>query len=162
MMPPEESLLHFEAGGRRFALPVTAIAEIREAGTVTPVPGTPAEIAGLIDMRGRIVTLMDLAAIFGLEAGLAPDRLAIQLAEPHGHLALLVPAAIQDLRTDSGHGRDPGGAPGDREPADPDASRPPLGRELLLVDGAPVFLLDLQALAARCTQSVRERFRVAV
>ena len=163
-MPPGDKILYFTAGGRRFALPVAAISEIREAGEVTSVPGAPGVIAGLIDMRGRVLTLMDLAAIFGFESDPAAGRLAVQLAEPLEHLALLVPAAVQELRTET-----VAGAPETDAAAGEDASgtdgadgRPTLGREIVLPDGAPALLLDIHALAAHCTRRVRERFRVAV
>ncbi len=153
------TLLHFSAGSRRFALPVGGISEIREAGAITPVPGAPKAIAGIIDMRGRIVTLMDLAAIFGLGTGSVAEPLAVQLADPYAHLALLVPAAIQDLRTETGTAPQPAR---DAAEAPAEACSPALGREILLAGGAPALLLDLQALTDHCTARVRDRFRVTV
>ncbi len=158
-MDAGEKLLHFPAGARWFAVPVAGISEIREAGPVTPVPGAPPAIAGIIEMRGRIVTLMDLAEIFGL-----------------GHRSFRAAASRCSSRTRTRTSRcsspprsrtfapTPGPPRRPRRTARrlprPGPARRPLGREVLLAGGAPAFLLDLQALTDHCTARVRDRFRV--
>jgi purine-binding chemotaxis protein CheW len=157
-MAPSGKLLHFLAGGRRFALPVASISEIREIQEVTPVPGTPDAISGLAEIRGRIVTLLDMVRIFDLPAPAEPGRLAVQFAEPLSHLALLVPAPVHALRTDAG--AEAAGAPADDDP--PAEPRPRgLGREVVLAGGEPVFLVDTEALIRHAIQRVRDRFRIS-
>ena len=156
-------LLHFAAGDRRFALPVAAIAEIRELQSITPVPGTPEAIAGLADIRGRVVTLLDLGRIFGLEPDPRSALLAVQLAEPLTHLALLVPTIVQSVRTDAGAGAgwQEAPLPPSGEWGGTSGSLQGLGREVILAGGEPVFLIDPAALIRHCVQRVRDRFRVS-
>src|SRR5262245_22939587 len=119
----------------------------------------PEAIAGLADMRGRIVTLLDLARIFGLAtAGEAAGLLAVQFADPLSHLALLVPAPVHALRTDAGAGAgwSEAGAP---EGASPESSA--LGREVILAGGVPVFLIDPEALIQHSVKRVRDSFRIS-
>lgn len=144
-------LLHFTVSGRRFAVPVGEIAEIREIGAITTVPGAPAAIAGVAELRGRIVTLLDLATIFELDPVGTGTRLAIPYSEPRAHLALVVPLSASDLKT--GEAVDPAPGSGTIGPGE-------LGVEIVLTDGVPAFLLDLDALARLAGQRVRDGFRI--
>jgi len=118
-------VLHFPIGTRRFAVPVTGILEIREVAEPTPVPGSPSVVAGLVEIRGRIVTLIDLARIFGAEERAGVGLLAVQFAEPLAHLGLLVADSAHNVETDPAAGEEefdetapaPGADPAGTEPA---------------------------------------------
>ena len=56
------------AGGQRFAWELTAIREIVPARACTRLPGSPAWVSGLLNLRGTVVTVVDLGARLGLEA----------------------------------------------------------------------------------------------
>ncbi len=56
-----------EAGGQRFAWDLTAIREIVPARAVTRLPGAPAWALGLLNLRGTVLTVVDLATRLGLE-----------------------------------------------------------------------------------------------
>ena len=58
-----------EAGGRRFAWELTAIKEIVPARAVTRLPGAPAWVVGLLNLRGLVVTVIDLPGRLGLVPG---------------------------------------------------------------------------------------------
>lgn len=45
-----------------FGVPISAVQEVLLSQPVTPVPLAPAEIPGLINLRGQIVTVLDLRA----------------------------------------------------------------------------------------------------
>lgn len=49
-----------------YALPVEAVKEIRAFTSVTPVPGAPAHVRGVMNLRGQVIPVMDLRARFGL------------------------------------------------------------------------------------------------
>jgi purine-binding chemotaxis protein CheW len=59
------------AGQQRFAWELSAIREIVPARAVTRLPGAPVWVLGLLNLRGRVVTVADLALRMGLDAG--PD-----------------------------------------------------------------------------------------
>lgn len=48
-------------------LDISAISEITTAGKITPVYGSTPDIAGIINLRGQIVTIIDLAKKFGFQ-----------------------------------------------------------------------------------------------
>jgi len=172
-------VLHFAIGPRRFAVPVTGILEIREVGEPTAVPGAPPVVAGLVEIRGRIVTLVDLARVFGLELRNGPEKLAVQFAEPLAHLGLLVMDSAHNIETDPGEEdtweESPEGAGERPRPATSGADRAatgdepgeageggrPLGREVVLSGARPALLLDPVALSEFCTRRVRARFLVS-
>lgn len=54
----EVRLLFFTSGGERFAVDVAYVREILPGQTVTPVPFVPETVAGIINHRGTIYTLL--------------------------------------------------------------------------------------------------------
>lgn len=65
------SFVTFEVGGQMFGVPVTRVQDILTPDAIAPVPGGPAEVQGLINLRGRIVTVIDLRTRLGI--GRAPE-----------------------------------------------------------------------------------------
>src|SRR5690349_7847733 len=57
-----ERMVLFVVGEHRFAVPVARIREIIPARPYTPLPGSGGHVCGLINLRGRIVTVVDLGA----------------------------------------------------------------------------------------------------
>lgn len=53
--------ISFRAGGRGFALPVSHVRGVHRAGRITPLPASAAAVRGLTNLRGRVITVMDLA-----------------------------------------------------------------------------------------------------
>lgn len=53
-------LATFEVHGREYAIDVTQIREIVRAAEITPLPKAPVLIEGVIDLRGRVVPVVDL------------------------------------------------------------------------------------------------------
>ena len=52
--------------GQLFGLPIVRVQDVFIPERLTRVPLAPAEIAGVLNLRGRIVTLIDLRRRFGL------------------------------------------------------------------------------------------------
>ena len=97
--------LTLTAAGQRLALPVAAVQDVFRPGPITPVPLAPPGLAGVLNLRGRVVTAIDLRAVLGLspwEAGVAVileaggDRYAI-LADAAGDVVPLDAACAQPL-----------------------------------------------------------------
>jgi purine-binding chemotaxis protein CheW len=56
----------FVVAGVEYALPVACVLQMESFSGATPVPGTPAYVAGIVTVRGRIVPVLDLRQRFGL------------------------------------------------------------------------------------------------
>lgn len=65
--------LTFSIHGEEYAVSILRVREIIEYEFVTPVPATPGHIRGVIDLRGAVVPVIDLAVRFG-HAEAAPGR----------------------------------------------------------------------------------------
>lgn len=54
------------AGGQRFAWELASVREIVTARALTRLPGSPGWVLGLLNLRGLVVTVVDLAGRLGL------------------------------------------------------------------------------------------------
>jgi purine-binding chemotaxis protein CheW len=90
----------FRLDGRLFGVDVARVQEVLRGTPVTPVPLAPAGVRGLINLRGQIVTAVDLR----VPLGLAPDGSAADhhVVVHHGHetVTLLVDTIEDVLRTE--------------------------------------------------------------
>ncbi len=58
----------FALAGERYAIETRHVREIIRAGEVTPIPGTPEFLLGVINLRGELLTVFDLRRLLGLAA----------------------------------------------------------------------------------------------
>ena len=86
-------------GGQLCGLPVGAVRDVLEPQTITRVPLAPPEIAGNLNLRGRIVTTIDLRTRLGLSAG-SDHATAMSVVTEHGQelYALLVDRVLEVVR----------------------------------------------------------------
>ena len=63
-----DRVLLFQVGASRFGLPAADVVEVIARAKITPVPGAPAIVAGLIQVRGEIRPVLSLTAALGLPA----------------------------------------------------------------------------------------------
>lgn len=77
----DDQYLTFFLGDEEFAVPVLSVREIVEYGAVTRVPSTPSWIRGVINLRGSVVTVVDLAIKFGLPSAPLDRRTCIVIVE---------------------------------------------------------------------------------
>jgi purine-binding chemotaxis protein CheW len=94
---PVERMALLEAGGHRFALGIERIREIIPSGPYTPLPGSGPHVCGLINLRGRIVTVIDLGARLGLEPSSALPEHSVVIVEHEGRLAGLAVAEVSRI-----------------------------------------------------------------
>jgi len=58
--------LVFSLRSERYALPLRSVAEVVARPSITPVPGSPPELQGVMNLRGEIRPVWDLARRLGL------------------------------------------------------------------------------------------------
>ena len=103
-------VLVFEVGGQRYGLPTVDVRELVRAVAITPLPDAPAVIEGVVNVRGRVLPVLDVRARFRLPAKpLDPsDHFIVASAGPRGvilrvdratHLALVDEASVQPPQT---------------------------------------------------------------
>lgn len=75
--PKPGKYLVFTLAAERYAVPVLAVREIIRLCPITPVATMPPHIRGVINLRGRVIPLVDLRVRFGLTAPPDHDRTCI-------------------------------------------------------------------------------------
>jgi len=73
------ALLVFELGGETYALEPHAVDEVVPLRHLTPIPGTPAFIAGVIAVRGHLLSVVDLRRFFELPLRALSERNSVIL-----------------------------------------------------------------------------------
>lgn len=63
-----DKFLTFCLGREEYGLPILAVREIIGLIDVTPLPQTPSYVKGVINLRGKIIPVIELRARFGLPA----------------------------------------------------------------------------------------------
>lgn len=58
----------FRVGSAEYALPASLVLHLESYEAATHVPGAPSYVAGIVNVRGRVVPVVDLRARFGLPA----------------------------------------------------------------------------------------------
>lgn len=87
----------FWADGLYFAVAVEDVQEVIRAQTMTPVPGAPASVRGLINLRGQIVTAVDLRTRLGLTPRPPGETAMNVIVRSHGDAVSLLVDEIGDV-----------------------------------------------------------------
>jgi purine-binding chemotaxis protein CheW len=69
MSKPHSSEIEFVTAwisGQLFGIPITRVHDVFEAERITHVPLAPSEISGVLNLRGRVVTALDMRKRLGL------------------------------------------------------------------------------------------------
>lgn len=73
--------LTFALGEEKFAIPVDHVQEVVEFGQVTKVPNAPAYMLGIINLRGRVLPLLDTKLKLGLTATAITNKCRIMILD---------------------------------------------------------------------------------
>jgi purine-binding chemotaxis protein CheW len=65
----ELQIVNFTVDNVNYGVPVDQVREVRDMQSVTPVPGAPAYVEGVTNLRGQIITVIDLRRRLGLAEG---------------------------------------------------------------------------------------------
>src|SRR5690242_4996174 len=88
--------LSFVLAGEEYAVEILRVREIIEYDNLTRVPGMPPAVRGVINLRGRVVPVIDLALRFGLPASVITERSCIVMVEIGTGDSALVMGIITD------------------------------------------------------------------
>ena len=94
--PDRAQYLTFSLSGGEYAVAVLRVREIIEYESVTRVPSTPAFLRGVINLRGSVVPVVDLARKFRLPESPVTKRTCIIIAEVDSEAGRLVMGVLAD------------------------------------------------------------------
>lgn len=69
--------LTFGLAGEQYGIPILAVQEIIGLQEITAMPQSPAHIRGVINLRGRVIPVVDFRSRLGLEAAADTERTCI-------------------------------------------------------------------------------------
>lgn len=77
----EQTYLTFAVGEEEYAIPVAHVTEIVRLQKIFPVPDVAKHVRGVINLRGKVIPLLDVRMRFGLPGAPYNDRTVIVVAE---------------------------------------------------------------------------------
>jgi purine-binding chemotaxis protein CheW len=92
-------IIAFRLQGQEFCVMTKTIREIRGWLPSTPIPGSPHEMLGVMNLRGIIIPVIDLATKLGMPATSPNERSAIVVAEIQSMIVGLLVDQVSDILT---------------------------------------------------------------
>lgn len=100
----EEQHVIFTLDGAAYSLPIASVTEIGRPLVTTPIPNVPEWMAGVANLRGDIISVVDLRRFFGLGEAEAPrgGRILVLRSKSEEIQAALMVDAVQGIRIFNG------------------------------------------------------------
>lgn len=94
-------LVSFTVGKELFAVDILSVQEINRMMELTNVPQTPPGVEGVINLRGRIIPVLDLRVQFGLPPSALNENSRIVVVEVQGNtIGFIVDSVHEVMRID--------------------------------------------------------------
>lgn len=87
----------FRLAGETYGINVMQVQEVLRYTEIAPVPGAPAYVLGIINLRGNVVTVIDTRHRFGLEPGDLNDNSRIVIIEAEGHVVGILVDSVSEV-----------------------------------------------------------------
>lgn len=81
---PIHQWVTFKLEGETYGISVMRVQEVLRYSSIAPVPGAPEYVIGIINLRGRVVSVIDTRERFGLPPGELNDQTRIVIIESDG------------------------------------------------------------------------------
>lgn len=93
----EEQLVVFRLRRELYGVPIAAVREIIRWQQVTSIPTAPHFVEGVINLRGTVIPVIDLAKRFSLEGAAATSETRIVVVEMGQHLVGIVVDGVSEV-----------------------------------------------------------------
>ena len=104
----EGKYLTFVMQDEEYGLEIIKVREIIGYMSITPIPRTPPHVKGVINLRGRVIPVIDLRMKFGIEEGAVTDHSCIIVVEieqrdKNYHIGIIVDhvSEVLDIQEDA-------------------------------------------------------------
>ena len=87
--------VRLHVGGESYAFGVEYVLEVAELGEIAPLPGSPAGVLGVRNLRGHVLPVFELASILGIAS--EGPALSLLVAEHEGRLAGFAIGEVVDV-----------------------------------------------------------------
>jgi len=90
-------LVSFDIGGEEFGVDILKVREINRMIEVTRVPNAPEFVDGVINLRGKVIPIIDLRRRFGMERKEHDKNTRIVVVELNGRVVGFVVDAVSEV-----------------------------------------------------------------
>jgi purine-binding chemotaxis protein CheW len=95
-----EEFLAFRIDASSYSIPARFVREVQPLGDCTPLPHTPAFVAGLVNVRGRLIAVLDIRPLLDMpQAALRPNAFLLILSVQGMDVGLLADEIIEVRRS---------------------------------------------------------------
>ncbi len=103
VLDAEEQLVVFELANEVYGVDISRVQEIIRMTTITRLPRAPEFVEGVINLRGKVIPVVDLKKRFGLQEGERTKASRIVVVDVGDHtIGMVVDAVSEVLRVPSG------------------------------------------------------------
>jgi purine-binding chemotaxis protein CheW len=93
----DTQIVVFALGEERYGLEISTVYEIIRQQPITAVPQAPASVEGVINLRGRIIPVVDLRDRFGLPASAASNSSRVVVCDANGLRVGLIVDGVSEV-----------------------------------------------------------------
>lgn len=98
----ERQVVVFDLAGETYGMDIAVVREIIRMPAVTRVPNAPAYVEGVVNLRGKVIPVLDLRKRLGLEAAAPTKETRVVVVDSGGDdIAVIVDAVTEVLRVPS-------------------------------------------------------------
>jgi purine-binding chemotaxis protein CheW len=90
-------LVAFKIDTEEFAVDIASVQEINRAVDVTRIPNAPSHVQGVMNLRGKIIPVVDLRTMLGFEAKTADRQSRIMVIEIDGLVAGFLVDSVSEV-----------------------------------------------------------------
>ncbi len=95
----EQQLVVFSLANENYGVDITAVREIITFQKVTPIPKAPDYVEGIINLRGKVIPVIDLRLRLGLPAAPASNDTRIMVVELSGRTVGCIVDGVREVLT---------------------------------------------------------------
>jgi purine-binding chemotaxis protein CheW len=92
-------IIAFHLHDQEFCVKTTTIREIRGWAPSTPIPHSPKDVVGVMNLRGTVIPIIDLAYKLGMQSTAANERSAIVVTEVRNMIIGMLVDKVSDILT---------------------------------------------------------------
>ncbi len=87
----------FHLSGETYGINVMQVQEVLRYTDIAPVPGASSHVLGIINLRGKVVTVIDTRLRFGLPQGEINDNTRIVIIEASAHVIGILVDSVAEV-----------------------------------------------------------------
>lgn len=94
----EQQMVLFRLGAEEYGIPISQVKEIIQYKGATRLPQTPDFMEGVINLRGKVIPVIELAKKFGLASSGGTDRRAVIIETEGQEIGVIVDEVTEVIR----------------------------------------------------------------